>query len=59
MPAKVDENLCSGCGLCEETCPEVFQLDDNGISRVIGDCEDADCCEEAAENCPEGAITIE
>ena len=26
MKAKVDPELCTGCGACEETCPEVFEL---------------------------------
>ena len=59
MKAVVDKDLCSGCGTCEEICPEVFRLNDEGISEVIGSCDDVDCCEEAAESCPEEAITIE
>ena len=59
MKAKVDKDLCSGCGTCEEICPEVFRLNDEGISEVIGNCDGVDCCEEAAESCPEEAITIE
>ncbi len=60
MPAKVDESLCTGCGLCEEICPDVFKLGEDGISHVVGDCEaNIDCCQEAAESCPVGAITIE
>ena len=60
MPAKVDEDLCTGCGLCEEICPAVFELGDDGLSHVIGDCEEnMDCCQEAADSCPVGAIIIE
>jgi len=56
----VDEDLCTGCGLCEEICPAVFELRDDGISHVIGDCEEnMDCCQEAADSCPVGAIIIE
>jgi ferredoxin len=57
----VDADLCTGCGLCEDTCPEVFMLGDDDIAHVIegADCEEAGCCEEAAENCPVEAITIE
>ncbi len=30
----VDQDECTGCGLCEETCPEVFRLNDDSISEV-------------------------
>ena len=58
---KVDPDLCTGCGICEDTCPDVFEVGDDGISHVINPdgCEEAGCCEEAAEECPEGAISIE
>ena len=58
---KVDPDLCTGCGICEDICPDVFEIGDDGISHVIDPnaCEDAGCCEEAADECPEGAITIE
>lgn len=59
MRAKVDRDLCIGCGMCEEICPEVFKLGDDGISEVVGSCDDADCCEEAEESCPAAAITLE
>jgi ferredoxin len=57
---KVDSDLCTGCGICEDICPDVFEVADDGLSHVIDPnaCEDAGCCEEAADECPEGAITI-
>ncbi|MFO7967005.1 MAG: ferredoxin [Archaeoglobaceae archaeon] len=58
--AIVDPGLCSGCGTCEELCPEVFELWEDEIAHVIGDCgSHRDCCEEAMVSCPEEAITIE
>ena len=58
---KVDLDLCTRCGICEDTCPDVFEVGDDGLSNVIDAdaCEEADCCEEAAEECPEGAISLE
>ncbi len=61
MKARVDEN-CTGCGLCEDVCPEVFELGDDGIAKVIADpipetFEDA--CREAEEACPVDAIVLE
>ena len=37
MKAKVDENACIGCGLCENTCPEVFKMNEDNIAEVIVD----------------------
>lgn len=57
---KVDPDLCTGCGICEDVCPEVFQIGDDGLSHVIdpGACQATGCCEEAVDECPEGAITL-
>lgn len=56
----VDEELCIGCGNCEEICPSVFQLMDDKSKVVDPDgCDYADCCEAAEENCPVEAISLE
>ena len=34
MIAIVDEELCTGCGVCAETCPEVFELLDD-LAKII------------------------
>ncbi len=61
MSVKIDQDLCIACGVCYEMCPEVFGSDDDDMAIVIDEdaCEDASCCEEAAENCPVDAIIIE
>jgi ferredoxin len=60
MRPTVDEDLCIGCGRCEETCPAVFRLGDDGVSHVIGSdrCAEAGCCEDAADECPVDAISL-
>ena len=57
----IDEDLCTGCGTCEDICPAVFELGDDGVSHIIapGGCDAAGCCEEAAEECPAEAIFFE
>jgi len=56
------EEDCTGCGLCEEICPEVFELGDREVAIVKPDA-DLNAYEEeikeAAESCPVEAIQIE
>ena len=47
------EEGCTACGLCEDTCPEVFKVED--VATVIEGVNFDDYEEqikEAAENCP-------
>lgn len=61
MKPIVDAELCIGCALCTELCPSVFEMGEDDIAHVINPegCKTAGCCEEAAEECPVEAITIE
>jgi len=53
---QVDQELCIGCGACVNLCPDIFELDDNGKSQVIGD-ECKDCTiGMIIDSCPVGAI---
>ena len=61
MKAMVDADLCTGCGLCECTCPEVFEMGIE-VAVVKGDSVPAEAegtCRESMENCPVEAIRIE
>ena len=61
MKAIVNAEECTGCGLCVDTCPAVFEMND-AVARVLVESvpEDAlDTCREAADNCPVEAIKIE
>jgi ferredoxin len=60
MKAKVDRDVCIGSAMCVSIAPEVFELDDEGLSRVVNpDAGDEDLLRDAAENCPVQAIILE
>ena len=61
MKVKVDADLCTGCELCIDTCPEVFEMKDDvsvaKVENVPADMEDD--VREAGEDCPVEAIIVE
>ena len=62
MKATIDREGCVSCGLCASTCPEVFQMADDGLAEVYTDPvpESAeDTAKEAQDNCPVSVITVE
>jgi len=59
MRAFVDPDLCTACGLCADTCPDVFEMGDD-VAEVIADPvpeDQEDCVIEAEESCPVEAIS--
>jgi ferredoxin len=61
MKPVVDAGLCIGCALCSEICPQIFEMGDDDLAYVVNPkgCEEAGCCQDAADECPVDAITIE
>ncbi len=54
------EEGCTVCGLCEELCPEVFEVDDEAVVKDGADIENnEEGIKEAAENCPVEIIKFE
>ena len=62
MKAKLDRSGCISCGLCTETCPEVFKFAEDGIAEVIKEDVPKEYeakAIEAQEGCPVSVITVE
>ena len=55
------EDTCTACGLCSDTCPDVFELGDEiaevKVDEVPPEFEEA--VQEAADECPVEAIIVE
>ena len=60
MIVKIDDT-CTACGLCVDTCPEVFEMGDD-IAEVIANVvppEFEETAQQAADECPVEAIIVE
>jgi ferredoxin len=60
---EVDREACIGAGLCAWNAPEVFEQDEEGLSRVragagSGQGPDEDALDEALSACPAQAIRL-
>ncbi len=56
------EEGCTACALCEELCPEVFELgdaDEASVKEGADFGENEGCIKEAAEECPVEVIQYE
>ena len=58
MAVEVDQALCTGCGLCVDSCPEVFALGADGLAYTIAQECEIHNLEEVANNCPVSAIIV-
>ncbi|MHC4551739.1 MAG: ferredoxin [Planctomycetota bacterium] len=60
MIVRIEEN-CTACGLCVDTCPDVFEMGDDiaevKVETVPPEMEDT--AQQAADECPVEAIVVE
>ena len=62
MKAKVNKDVCIGCGACTTIAPDVFEFGDDGLAQAIKENiveEEKEDVIDASESCPTGAIEIE
>ena len=61
MKLRIDNETCTGCGLCVSTSPEVFEMQGElAVVKADSVPESAEqSAKEAVENCPVNAIAIE
>ncbi len=61
MKIRIDDDLCTGCGLCSDSVPDVFKMVDD-IAEVISPDVPANLestVQEAVDDCPTEAILVE
>lgn len=61
MKAELDRSGCIACGLCAETCPEVFRMAEDGIAEAYTEDvpqEAEESAIEAQDGCPVAVITV-
>lgn len=60
MKVHIEDN-CTACGLCVDTCPDVFAMGDDMAEVIVESVppELEDVVEQAADECPVEAIYIE
>ncbi|RKX75248.1 MAG: ferredoxin [Spirochaetes bacterium] len=61
MKVRIDEDLCTGCELCSDDVPEIFEMGDEVAQVKQPDVpeEHEDAVRQAAEDCPSEAIIVE
>lgn len=59
MPPVIEKELCTGCGICEDSCPlDVIYMNEEESRPIIKYPEECWHCGSCRQDCPEEAITI-
>ncbi len=55
------EDTCTACGLCVDTCPDVFDMGDETAIVIVDEVpeEFEDAVQQAADECPVEAIIVD
>ncbi|HIE05709.1 MAG TPA: ferredoxin [bacterium (Candidatus Stahlbacteria)] len=61
MKVVIDPDLCTGCGLCVDTAPEIFEMVEDIAQVKIDDIPDdlEEAARQSTDECPSQAILIE
>jgi ferredoxin len=72
MKITIDRAGCIECGVCQVTCPDIFEMEDSGAASISikyrreenpgagqVDADLAPCAQEAADSCPVSVIGVE
>lgn len=62
MKATLDRSGCISCGMCADTCPEVFRMAEDGVAEAYREDVPPEAEEraiEAQDGCPVSVITAE
>ncbi len=54
----IDVSTCVGCGLCEQSCPEIFEVAGDGIAHVKAQSCALHSIQEVYELCPVNCIKV-
>ena len=61
MKVNIDNDLCTACGLCVDSVPDIFKMGDDVAEVITADvsAELEEDVQNAADDCPVEAILIE
>lgn len=54
----VENDQCVGCGLCWDMCPDTFESNKEGVTRIKNETLIDDIVKVAIDDCPVSAISI-
>ncbi len=61
MKVSINNDECTGCNLCVDTCPDMFEMEGDiaKVKKADVPADQAETTKQAAEDCPVEAIIIE